>query len=98
MFDWIDGLAQTIAQFINGTFGPAADFMEHYVWLWPKQAPLLAVILVGTGLFVTLRLGFVQVRGFKHAVAITNYDGFTVPVRVFRQPLYVHRAGQAARQ
>ena len=76
MFDWIDGLAQTIAQFTNGTFGPAADFMEHYVWLWPKQAPLLAVILVGTGLFVTLRLGFVQVRGFKHAVAITmgKYD------------------------
>ena len=76
MFDWIDGLAQTIAQFINGTFGPAADFMEHYVWLWPKQAPLLAVILVGTGLFVTLRLGFVQVRGFKHAIAITmgKYD------------------------
>jgi len=76
VFDWIEGLAQSIAQFVNGTFGPAADFMEHYVWLWPEKAPLLAVILLGTGLFVTLRLGFVQVRGFKHAIAITmgKYD------------------------
>ena len=76
MFDWIEGLAQSIAQFVNGTFGPAADFMEHWVWLWPEKAPLLAVILLGTGLFVTVRLGFVQVRGFKHAIAITmgKYD------------------------
>jgi AGCS family alanine or glycine:cation symporter len=76
VFDWIDGLAQSVSQFVNGAFGPAAEFMEHYVWLWPEKAPALAVILLGTGLFVTLRLAFVQLKGFRHAVQITRgkYD------------------------
>ncbi|MCB1054902.1 MAG: alanine:cation symporter family protein [Acidobacteria bacterium] len=36
----------------------------------------MAIVLLATGLFITLRLAFVQVRGFRHAIAITlgKYD------------------------
>ena len=76
MLEWIESLSQPVADFVNGTLGPTATFLEHYVWAWPKQTPLLAIILLGTGLFVTLRLGFIQLRGFRHAVDITRgkYD------------------------
>ena len=68
----LEDLAGTIAEFVNGTLGPIANYLEKYVWGWPEQAPLLAVILLGTGLFVTVRLMFIQVRGFKHAIDITR--------------------------
>ena len=32
----------------------------------------LILILVGTGLYLTLRLGLIQVRGFKHALVVTT--------------------------
>jgi len=72
----LEDLAGKIAEAVNGTLGPIAGFLEEYVWAWPEKAPLLAVVLLGTGLFVTLRLMFIQVRGFKHAVDITRgkYD------------------------
>ena len=72
----LEDLAGTIAEVVNRTLGPIASFLEEYVWGWPSQAPLLAVVLLGTGLFVTVRLVFIQVRGFKHAVDITRgkYD------------------------
>ena len=72
----LEDLAARIADFVNGTLGPIAEFLEKWVWKWPEQVPLLAVLLLGTGLFVTLRLMFIQVRGFKHAIDITRgkYD------------------------
>ncbi len=76
MLDWIELGAQHLADRVNGVLGPMARFLEGYVWNWPEQAPLLAILLLGTGLITTLRLAFVQVRGFKHAVDITRgvYD------------------------
>jgi AGCS family alanine or glycine:cation symporter len=76
VLEWIESVSRTIADFVNGTLGPTATFLEHYVWAFPKETPALAVILLGTGLFVTLRLGFIQVRGFRHAIDITRgkYD------------------------
>ncbi|MDH3744962.1 MAG: sodium:alanine symporter family protein [Acidobacteriota bacterium] len=73
---WIEKISQTVSEAVTGFLGPIANFLEGYVWDWPPQAPLLAIVLLGTGLFVTLRLGFVQVRGFRHAVAIASgrYD------------------------
>ncbi len=72
----LQSLAQSIADLVNGFLGPPADFLEHYVWAWPEDVPLLAVVLLGTGLFVTLRLAFIQLRGFRHAIDITRgvYD------------------------
>jgi AGCS family alanine or glycine:cation symporter len=76
VFDRIEAWTGVIADVINRTIGPPAEFLEHYVWGWPADAPLLAIVLLLTGLFVTLRLGFIQVRGFRHAVDIVRgkYD------------------------
>ena len=62
----LEDLAGTFAEFVNGTLGPIANFLEHWVWGWPEQVPLLAVLLLGTGLFVTLRLLFIQVLIWNH--------------------------------
>ena len=72
----IEKLSASIAEAVNGTLGPIASFLERWVWNFPESAPLLAVVLVGTGVLVTVRLGLIQVRGFKHAINVTRgvYD------------------------
>jgi len=44
------------------------------VWSYPaKQAvPLMVIILVGTGIFITVKLGFPQLRYFWHGVQVTR--------------------------
>jgi len=76
VLDWIETMSDRISEVINSTLGPVAHFLEGYVWGWPSETPLLAIVLLGTGLFVTLRLAFIQVRGFRHAIAVTRgvYD------------------------
>ncbi|MDY7094329.1 MAG: sodium:alanine symporter family protein [Acidobacteriota bacterium] len=76
MRDFIESIAAAISEGVSTTLGPPADFLAGYVWNWPSQAPLLAIVLLLTGLFITLRLAFVQVRGFRHAIDITRgkYD------------------------
>lgn len=59
-----------VADGINGFLGPVAGWLEGLVWNTPPQAPILALVLLGTGLFVTVRLGLIQLRGFRHAWAI----------------------------
>jgi len=46
------------------------------VWGWPEQMPLLVVLLVGTGLVTTFRLGWIQIRYFRHGVRVVRgeYD------------------------
>lgn len=46
------------------------------VWGWPEQLPLIVVLLVGTGLVTTFRLGWIQVRYFRHGVRVIRgeYD------------------------
>jgi alanine or glycine:cation symporter, AGCS family len=72
----LQNLGDRLSSAINGLLGPIASFLEGYVWNFPPQAPLLAVVLLGTGLFITIRLALIQVRGFKHAIDITRgkYD------------------------
>ena len=74
--EMLQNFAQTLSDGVSTVLGPFNEFMNAYVLNWPPQAPLFAVVLLGTGLFVTLRLGFIQLRGFKHAVAIAlgRYD------------------------
>jgi AGCS family alanine or glycine:cation symporter len=47
-----------------------------YVWGWPTVFPLMIVLLLGTGTFITLRMKFIQLRRVKHAIDITRgkYD------------------------
>jgi len=47
-----------------------------FVWGWPPQMPLLVVLLVGTGLVTTFRLGWIQIRYFRHGLRVLRgeYD------------------------
>jgi AGCS family alanine or glycine:cation symporter len=78
LLDWIEAAAELVSETVNGTLLPIAEFLEDYVWWWPPEpyVPLLAMVLLGTGLYVTVRLALIQVRGFRHAVNITRgvYD------------------------
>ena len=64
-----------IILFILILFG--VDFFDH-VWTFPEFSPisLMVVALVGTGVFVTIKLGFPQIRYFRHGVRVTRgiYD------------------------
>ena len=48
----------------------------QYVWGFPEFLPWIIVVLLGAGLYITLRLAFVQLRQLKHAVLVTlgKYD------------------------
>jgi AGCS family alanine or glycine:cation symporter len=65
-------------QRVNDRLGEWIDFLNGYVWAWPKEPwpPLLVVLLVGTGAFITFRLGWIQVRKFRHGVRVIRgiYD------------------------
>ena len=49
---------------------------NRYVWGWPEKFPILVALLLSAGLFVTLRLLFIQVRAFSHGwrVVAGKYD------------------------
>jgi len=70
----VRGMMETIKSII--------DFLNKIVWDFPSEAtggsvpPLMVIILVGTGLFITLRLSWVQIKRLKHAIDVTRgiYD------------------------
>lgn len=53
----------------RGIFG-----LNDVVWGWPAALPLIVVLLVGTGLVTTLRLGWIQVRWFVHGLRVIRGD------------------------
>ena len=59
-----------------GVLEQVVGFLNTYVWSYPEELPWLVVVLLGTGLFITLRLGFIQLRRVPHALAIVagKYD------------------------
>jgi Na+/alanine symporter len=51
------------------------DTISGFIWGWPAwPMPVLAMLLLGTGIFLTLRLRFINVRGFSHAIRIVRGD------------------------
>jgi AGCS family alanine or glycine:cation symporter len=61
LFEWVSEAIYTISGF---------------VWGWPEAMPLIVVLLVGTGLVTTLRLGWIQIRYFRHGLRVIRgeYD------------------------
>lgn len=57
-------------------FETVVNFGNSYVWGWPAKFPLIIALLLGAGLYVTVRLTFIQVRQFKHGwqVVMGRYD------------------------
>lgn len=58
-------LVESIVEFLNGV-----------IWATPSVFPFMIVLLLGYGLFITLRLGFVQIRRFRHGIRVVSgyYD------------------------
>ncbi|MEX0722021.1 MAG: sodium:alanine symporter family protein [Balneolaceae bacterium] len=50
------------------TFESVVNWLNNLVWSTPEQFPLMIVVLLGFGIFITLRLGFVQIRRFTHGI------------------------------
>ena len=52
------------------------DWAYKALWEFPDSLPLMIVVLVGSGIFITFRLGWPQLRRVKHAIQITmgKYD------------------------
>ena len=55
--------------------------LEHFVWetgisVGSETIPFLVIALLGTGIFLTIRLGFLQFRALGHGIAVTSgkYD------------------------
>ncbi len=48
--------------------------LNDIVWGWPEALPLIVVLLVGTGIVTTFRLGWVQVRLFRHGLRVVRGD------------------------
>jgi len=46
------------------------DIGNTVVWSTPAALPWLVVLLLGTGFFVTVRLGFIQLKQVRHAVDV----------------------------
>ncbi len=51
--------------------------LEELVWNTPEIMPVMVIALLSFGLFITLRLGFIQIRKFGHGLKVLSgrYDG-----------------------
>ncbi len=58
------------------TIAHIIDAANGVIWNWPAGVPAMVVMLLGTGVFLTLRLGFINLRGFRHAINVVRgkYD------------------------
>ena len=68
----LESIAQWISDTVSVFLTPINSFLNSWILNWPPQAPLFAIVLLGTGFYVTLRFGFIQVRGFRHAIDIAR--------------------------
>jgi AGCS family alanine or glycine:cation symporter len=52
------------------------NFLNQLVWSTPDIMPAMVILLLGTGVFMTLRLKFIQIRQFGHAFNVIRgvYD------------------------
>jgi AGCS family alanine or glycine:cation symporter len=51
-------------------FESIVESLNNLIWATPSAMPLMIVFLLGFGIFITLRLGFVQLRKFKHGIKV----------------------------
>ena len=58
------------------TIKAVIDGINGVIWAFPSSAPIMVVMLLGSGIFLTLRFKFINLRGFKHAVNVVRgvYD------------------------
>jgi AGCS family alanine or glycine:cation symporter len=56
------------------TFDQVVNFLNSLIWSKPEVFPFMVVVLLSFGIFITIRLGFIQLRRFAHGVkVVTGY-------------------------
>ncbi len=52
------------------------DSISGIIWGWPTLMPIMVIILLGTGIFITFRLNWIQLFRTKHALQVIRgkYD------------------------
>ncbi|MEX0994116.1 MAG: sodium:alanine symporter family protein [Balneolaceae bacterium] len=58
------------------TFDQIIAWLENLIWNTPESLPAMVVILLAFGIFITIRLGFIQLVQFKHGLKVVTgfYD------------------------
>ena len=51
-------------------------FCYECIWETPSAVPWIVILLLGTGIYITFRMGLVQIRLFRHAIQVIRgkYD------------------------
>ncbi|MEX0904281.1 MAG: sodium:alanine symporter family protein [Balneolaceae bacterium] len=57
-------------------FERVVDFLNNLVWNTPEALPIMVVMLLSYGIFITIKMGFIQLRKFGHGVKVVmgHYD------------------------
>jgi len=56
------------------TFEQVINWLVNLIWNTPESMPAMVIILLAFGLYITFRLGFVQIRRFSHGIkVVTGY-------------------------
>ncbi|SMO65288.1 alanine/glycine:cation symporter family protein [Fodinibius sediminis] len=58
------------------TFERIVDFLEKIIWNTPEAFPVMVGLLLAFGIYITFRLGFIQIKGFRHGLKVVTgfYD------------------------
>src|SRR6056297_1510668 len=58
------------------TFELIISWLENLIWNTPEAMPAMVLLLLAFGLFITIRLGFIQLTGLKHGFKVVSgkYD------------------------
>jgi len=58
------------------TFDQIISWLVDLIWNTPASLPAMVVILLAFGIYITVRLGFIQIKGFKHGLKVVTgfYD------------------------
>ncbi|MFU8813361.1 MAG: alanine/glycine:cation symporter family protein [Balneolaceae bacterium] len=57
-------------------FDDVISWLENLVWNTPEALPFMVVVLLSFGIFITIRLAFIQITKFSHGVKVVSghYD------------------------
>lgn len=57
-------------------FEQIVQYIDNLIWARPEVFPFMVVVLLSFGLFITFRLGFVQIHRFIHGIKVVSgfYD------------------------
>lgn len=58
------------------TFDQIISWLVDIIWNTPESLPAMVVILLAFGIYITVRLGFIQLKGFRHGLKVVTgfYD------------------------